>query len=96
MTLITIQEAAKIMGTNRTTLYGRIHRSIGYHFPSPAGKKGQTLMYSKAEVLDFKARNPIYVASRWTEGKKAPKAFVYDGLKLEMLLFLQPKLRVAA
>ncbi len=89
MTLITIQEAAKIMGTNRTTLYGRIHRSIGYHFPSPAGKKGQTLMYSKAEVLDFKARNP-------TEEKKAPKAFVYDGLKLEILLFLQPKLKVAA
>ena len=45
MTLITIQEAAKIMGTNRTTLYGRIHSSVGYHFPSPACKNGQTLTY---------------------------------------------------
>lgn len=96
MKLITITEAAEIMGMNRSTLYGRIHRSIGYHFPSPVGKEGQNLMYSKAEVLDFKARNPVYVATRWIEEKKAPKAFIYDGLKLEILLFLQPKLKVAA
>lgn len=96
MTLITIQEAAKIMGINVYTLIGRVNRAYEYNFPKAVGDQKRPKLYSETAVREFNDRYPVFIRMKHNAVKRPSKNFVYDGDRLQILLFLQPKLSLLA
>jgi hypothetical protein len=89
MTLITLKEAAKIVDINPLTLKGRINRGIDGNFPFPVAKTQQAYLYKESEVLAFYIANQVVIPKRVVTSKEQPNYFIYEGVKLQILMFLQ-------